>query len=212
MKYPVMAVVLVWCALWLSGCTGMNSLSGGSIPIGDIDGNVYLPSRAPLPQNGVTVELRSTAGELLQAVTSGANGHFVFTLVPPGSVIVRATQGARIAQVDIDRDNVENAHVELVLAEIDPAVTSISLQGPLPGDPQILLAGSTAQFTAIGVKTSGPVTGLPVSWAVRGWEIGTITTTGLFTATDAGQGMLFIQYGTKKQHLRITVLPLVLGQ
>lgn len=78
--------------IWLAGCATYSALSGGSVPIGDIDGNVYQSTRATAA--GIPVELYAASGQLLQRTVSGPGGYFSFTDVPVGVVTVVAGEGA----------------------------------------------------------------------------------------------------------------------
>jgi hypothetical protein len=63
-----------------------------------------------------------------------------------------------------------------------------------PGDTTVTL-GDSLQFTAEVHDTSGTEIDTTVTWSVEGSQIGTVDTTGLFTATAAGTGFVRAAFG-----------------
>ncbi|MCE5250262.1 Ig-like domain-containing protein, partial [bacterium] len=75
-----------------------------------------------------------------------------------------------------------------------------------------LLTGGAAQFTATGYDTKGTVMAVPITWSVTG-GIGIVSTSGLFTATTAGNGTVVASSDAISASATITVTdpPPVLG-
>lgn len=68
------------------------------------------------------------------------------------------------------------------------------------------LIGGTAQFTAIPMNIFGDGVAATSTWSVTG-GIGTINSSGLFTATAAGTGTVTATYGTVSGRASVTVYP-----
>jgi len=209
MKRVVCCAILAGVLIWLAGCSSFSALSGGSVPIGDIDGNVYLNTRATPPVR-VPVELRSASGQLLQQTTSNAEGYFVFLDVPTGMVEVIAGQDALSGQVRFNRNPNEHARLALTIAEVNPNVVKLNVHSAKPEDPDgsvSLEEDENDLFTVEGEDAdSQAIPDLPVSWAVIG-GLGDIAPDGQFQAKYAGDGGLVVQHDGVSKHIQLHVKP-----
>jgi hypothetical protein len=219
----VFLLLLALMGLWLAGCGGANSLTGGSVPIGTIDGWVYRSVTVqPLTRaetalqavSGMTVELVRDGGQILRTTTD-ATGYFIFRNVPRGPVRIRAGQLAALyaeVQSDVERDG-DRVGVALLLApELAEAPVSLLITPAAVGTAH---AGDEIAFTAHVVTADQRMIEVPASWALQG-EIGTftprlpagsITPHGLFHATVPGSGRIIAQYKGLIAIAPITVLP-----
>jgi hypothetical protein len=212
MKAGLWIISCVCLAFVLAGCSsyGGSSLSGGSVPIGTIDGQVVLPMTRAItlePAADVPVRLLDTTGQLLQSTSTLQDGTFSFTNVPNGDLVIKAErQDGFAAEVRVAIDNLQRkVSLRITLADQanDPFITPpkemrLVLQPsgiPLtPNAPLAVYVGQTLQFTAqfrFGENTWKD--DVPVSWIVRD-GIGTIDGDGLFLAKQAGQGKIIAQY------------------
>lgn len=190
--------------LWLQGCSpGASSLTGGSIPIGgDIEGQLFVSSRAVAPGNDVPVELINPGGHTVRETRTDHEGKFSFSQVPNGKWRLRATYGDQIGQLALDVNQEETVTVLLVLSEMTVDIQELRA---VPEGPLTLSVGDTLQFTVQGIDTQGlSHTDLAVSWAVHG-KIGTVTPDGVFTATRRGSGKVIAQYGEVECEVRVSV-------
>jgi hypothetical protein len=209
MKRLVCCTILGGLLFWLAGCASFSALSGGSVPIGDIDGNVYLSTRATTPVR-VPVELRSASGELLQQTTSNAEGYFVFRSVPVGVVEVIASHDALSGQVRFSRNPNEHARLALTIAEVNPNVVKLNVHSAKPEEPDgsvSLEEDEEDHFTVEGEDADSQVIpGIPVSWAVIG-GIGDIAPDGQFLAESSGDGELVVQHDGVSKQIPLNVKP-----
>jgi hypothetical protein len=232
MKLPLLILAL-GALLALVGCG--NGLTGGSVPIGEVDGWVYRSTRAlastgtqsmepPQQVEGmavlgqIPVELALDSGRVLTAKTDDT-GYFIFHNVPKGHFIIRAGNATSdFAQMEVDFNRQDDrARVQLTMAPrlqqgMDApkqlTVTPAAVTGAHVGDIIVFTAGVTGLL--------GSTIDVPVSWAVRG-DIGTIglqadpllrTSRGVFHATKAGTGAVLMQYrDMPPQVVPVTVLP-----
>lgn len=209
MKRVVCCAILASLLFWLAGCSSFSALSGGSIPIGDIDGNVYLNTRATTPVL-VPVELRSASGELLQQTTSNAEGFFSFRDVPQGIVEVFANQGALSGKVRFNRQSNVHARLTLMVAEVNPSVVKLNVHSAKPEDQDgdiDLDEDEDDLFTIAGEDMDGQaIPNVPVSWAVLG-GIGEVSPDGVFIAQRVGDGELIVQHNGVSKHILLHVKP-----
>lgn len=215
MKTPLFLLAFAsLLAVLLAGCAG-NSLTGGSVPIGEVDGWVYRSTRAllmegPTAVDGIAtqmqtpVELELDNGTVLRTKTDDV-GYFIFRHVPKGHFILRAgdvaDQFARM-EVEFNRQD-DRAHVQLTLAPRPTATADTPAQ--LAVNPNAVTNAHVGDSIIFTAQLTGPLGGaldVPVSWAVRG-DIGTIALQadtllrgprGVFKATKAGTGTVVVQY------------------
>ncbi|MCE5250198.1 Ig-like domain-containing protein [bacterium] len=126
--------------------------------------------------------------------TVSATGLFTATTAGNGTVV--ATSGTI------------HASATITVADPPPVLGSIVI-APTSAN---LLTGGTRQFTATGYDTKGNIMAVPITWSVTG-GIGTVSATGLFTATTAGNGTVVASSGGISANVPVTVadLPPVLG-
>ncbi|OPZ85354.1 MAG: hypothetical protein BWY76_01445 [bacterium ADurb.Bin429] len=220
----VFLLLLLGCiAGWLTGCASGNSLTGGSVPIGTIDGWVYrsVPLEASTRQaaeveavSGITVELVPGSGQVMRTTTDNT-GYFIFRNVPKGPVRIRAGQQAALyaeVQAEVER-NGDRVGVALMLApEIADAVASLLITPAAVGN---MHPGDEIVFTAQVLTNSGQQVAVPASWALKGeigsfaprLSAGSVTPGGLFRATTPGTGRVIAQYKGLVAMAPITVLP-----
>jgi hypothetical protein len=190
------------------GGVGGSSLTGGSVPTGDIDGTLYATPETResyMVMSGVPVTAFTTDGTVLQRTVTGIDGAFLFTHIPLVPMYLDADDAltGKHARITIDADAL-TAHtsVELVLAPPPgPEVAGVLLS---PSKVQIEV-GEQVTFRAqslVSNHTPGAV--VPVSWAVKG-GIGTIDVYGVFTATNEGNGRVVAQYGDRKDTVLVKV-------
>ena len=196
MTRVICCAILGGVLIWLAGCASFSALSGGSVPIGDIDGNVYLNTRATASA-GIPVALRDASGALLQQKVSGPDGYFFFTNVPVGIVAVIAGEGTLSGQVRFNRNPNEHARLALTIAEVNPNVVKLKVHSAKPAEPDgsvILEEDEEDLFTVEGEDAESQVIpNVPVSWAVIG-GIGDIAPEGNFKAKKSGDGELIVQH------------------
>lgn len=202
--------LILWCILigltvcLMLGCGGgLNALTGGSVPIGDIGGNVYYaPTRAAglTPAANIPVTLYDANGGILAATLTDDDGHFAFpvVLVTTGRIIARDALGNKVATLDITPDSASGFDAVMVLDTVVPGLTTIAIA---PADVPNMVIGEAVTFTATSPDVPDA---LYPSWAVRG-QIGTITPTGVFTATKQGAGKVIAQVGDVQTIVKIKV-------
>ena len=216
-------LMLALIAGWLTGCAGGNGLTGGSVPIGTIDGWVYravplegFTRRAAELQavSGITVELAPESGPVLRATTD-ADGYFIFRTVPQGPVRIRAGQPAALyaeVQAEVERHG-DRVGVALMLApEMADAVASLLITPAAVGHAH---PGDEIVFTAQGITPAGQLVPVPASWVLKGGmgslaprlPAGSVTPGGLFRAAAPGTGRVIAQYAGLVAMAPITVLP-----
>ncbi len=193
-------LLLAIALLALAGCGGGGStLTGGSVPTGNIDGTLYTTPNARVtgyaPVGGVVVTATDAAGKTLQRTTTGIDGAFLLTNVPLVALFLQADDGphGKHARVAVTTDAItRHTHVELVLAPPPgPDVDGMLLS---PTNAQVKV-GDQVQFTARSLTGNHqPGDAAPVSWAVKG-DIGAIDADGIFTATNPGVGRVVAQFG-----------------
>lgn len=195
--------VMLFCA----GCAGVTTLTGGSIPIGEVDGRVYLRAGSDVPAAFITVELRNAGGQVLQTTQTDALGQFAFDDVSAGTVVVTSTVGTQTAEVGFNRGNDTKVRVALLLITPDPTISAVKIVGPAhaPDQPIEVSEGVETDFSAEGTNLLGhTVPDLPVSWALVG-GLGDILPNGKMAPETVGVGDLVAQYGTKAhtEHIRV---------
>ncbi len=202
------ALLLLLLLTAIAGCAGSaGNLTGGSVPIGDVDGRLYVSSRTVQPVADTPVELVGGNGAVAQSSRTDNTGYFIFHQVPQGRYTVRATSGVHSGHVDFDLAQ-GDAGMNLSLLLDDSLVGQIVavLIDP-PALDHALNIGDTVTFSATGIRAQQSnqfVPNLPVSWLVRG-RIGTITPDGVFTATQLGTGRVIAQYDDSITWLNVTV-------
>lgn len=207
MKFMIACLQLCIVAWALAGCS--SSLSGGSVPIGTIQGTVYLASEASTTVEtaaNVTVELIDPAGHVIRTVQTDNNGKFTFANLGQQQWRVRAKggQGQQYSgEMAFELRKNEQSQVALILAPNFPdSVSSMALTPP-----SATMAVNESKAFHVALTTgSGPVTMPPrVSWAVRG-SIGVITPDGVFTAKTPGEGDVIAQFrdGYASAHIIVT--------
>jgi len=203
-------VMLALVLLWAAGCTSFSSLSGGSVPIGDIDGAVYYSTRGTQTLARVPVLLRDGTGHVLQATVSDTQGQFAFSNVPSGDVEVISTQGALSGQVHFTMQEGVHARVVLMIAAVDHNVVKLKIQSAKPGGPDGSIDLDEEEnnlFTVMGEDANGhPIPNLPVSWVVVG-DIGEVSPDGHFNAKKEGDGELIVQHNGVDERVKIRVHP-----
>jgi hypothetical protein len=213
----VLGLLVVLLALTLAGCGGGSMLTGGSVPIGDVDGWVYRGTRGSGPASGASVQLLNRGGHAIAYMKTDARGYFRFAGMRADSpdVTVLASQSGDRAQMDIDFDAGErDARVALVLD--DGIVQDFGLFGAdsKPSYAVVLGIGQSVTVHARGIVASpddpwsAPI---PVSWAVKG-ELGDLTMPdplhAVFTARKGGGCTLTAQHGrVKGKAVAITIAP-----
>jgi len=209
MKRAVCCGLLGCLLIWLAGCTSFSALSGGSVPIGDIDGNVYLNTRtatAPL----VPIELRDASGDLLQQTVSGPDGYFYFQNVPVGMLEVIAGDEAINGRVRFNRNPHEHARLALTVAEVNNAIAQLNVHSAKPAEPDGSVSLEKNEETLFTVEAkdadSQIIPDVPVSWAVIG-GLGDITPDGTFKANKVGDGELIVQHYGVNKHVQLHVKP-----
>ncbi|MHB0937884.1 MAG: hypothetical protein ACYDCO_22235 [Armatimonadota bacterium] len=209
MKRILCCAVLGGLLVWLAGCASFNALSGGSVPIGDVDGNVYYSTRATTPAR-VTVELRDASGELLQQKVSGPDGYFFFSNVPVGVVEVIASEGALSGQVRFNRNPNEHARLALTVAEVNMNVAKLNVRSAKPEEPDgsVTLEEDEENLFTVEAEDAGSqiIPDVPVSWAVIG-GLGDIAPEGTFEAKKTGDGELIVQHDGVSKHVPLHVNP-----
>jgi hypothetical protein len=217
-------LLLLSLAVVLTGCAGVNSLTGGSVPIGTVDGWVYRSvavqpltrDRADLElqtQAGTPVELELSTGSILRTSTNDA-GYFIFRNVPKGKVRVRAGEFAvQYGEVEVNMDSERDAaRISLMLAP--PQANAVTLL-ITPAAVATAHPGDDILFTASVITTDKQIIPVPASWAFKG-DIGSfgprmpeagIAPHGLFHAQAAGNGRVIAQFNGLMAVAPITVLP-----
>lgn len=217
-------LLLLGCLLGLAGCTAMNGLTGGSVPIGTVDGWVYRAAPVqPLTRDradavlqtmgGIPVELVLAGGTVLRTSTDNA-GYFIFRNVPQGKVRVRAGDVAvQYGEVEVSMDSARDAaRIALLLAPPQPNAVSLLIT---PAAVATAHPGDNILFTASVITTDKQIMPVPASWAFKG-DIGSfgprmpeagIAPNGLFHAQTAGNGRVIAQYNGLTAIAPITVLP-----
>lgn len=187
--FPMLALLLLVCDCQM---TGGLPLSGGSVPIGDIDGAVYRASGSGSePAANVTVDLLDDQANVMKSITTDEQGRFAFHNIEQTHLLIRARNEYTQADVSLDEEVMPSASVALMLAPplqetiygllIDPVWASVT-------------AGEGVQFTAQGITyRAGHFIAVPASWAVRG-KIGVVDIDGRFTAAREGSGRVIAQY------------------
>lgn len=204
MRFIMYSTVVLLSLLIIAGCGGGNMLTGGSVPIGDVDGIVYrAPSRiASLPVAAdVPVEFRSLAGVVLAATKTDANGAFSLSIPENEGVIIAydSANGLEAVLLTMSGDITEaGLQVVMVLDVPHPEITALEIA---PATVNNIAVGDTVTFTASAPGIDGP---LYPSWAVRG-QIGTITPDGVFTATKQGAGKIIAQIGAVQTTVLVKV-------
>lgn len=188
----------------LAGCGGVNSLTGGSVPIGDVEGHIYYaPGRvdALQPAVDIPVEFRDASGAVVATTSTGANGEFSFASLEATAGRIVAADDARnlVAILDVAPDGDETLVAALVLDAAMPEVTELVIT---PAEAEELTVGESLTFSASSPQTTAPV--YP-SWAVRG-KVGAITANGVFTATKQGAGKVIAQVGEVQALVKVKVL------
>lgn len=196
------AASLVLGAL-LAGCGGgVGSLTGGSIPVGEgkLSGQVAQASDPSQPVAGAKVSVVDAASRAQEQQTD-AQGKFAFSNLASGSVHVRVDppEGLSLSSFECDVSITDTAFASLGIV-LSPGVV---VSGPPvavaagnealtidPLEPQ-LKVGDSLQFAAKLSSTSEAVT---ATWIVEG-GIGSVTPTGLFTATNPGSGTVRAIWG-----------------
>jgi hypothetical protein len=200
-------LLVVWCTF-----TGCEDLSGGSVPIGEVDGHVYAPVRSVAPTPLVLVELRQTDDTLLQTTYTNTAGAFSFRDVPPGSCRLVARARDLTTTLDLERDSREPVSVTLRLGPrphangplaVRPTENLISESDPV--HPRQLHVGDALSFAAFEpVPAGNNPTPLEVNWGVVG-RVGTITPDGAFRATSPGVGRIIAQSGDQRALFHVIV-------
>jgi hypothetical protein len=206
MMRAAVGAVLGFVLVWLAGCT--SSLTGGSVPVGMIDGTVNTSTRGTQPLARVPVVLRDGSGQVLQTTLSTGKGQFAFANVPPGELEVTCTQGEQSGQVGFSLLEGVHARVVLMVAPVNMNVVKLKVQGSKPAAPDgsvDLDKDEEDFFTVQGEDAAGQtIPNLPVNWAVVG-GIGDISPDGNFSAQNVGEGELIVQHDGVKQKVRIRV-------
>jgi hypothetical protein len=186
------------------------SLTGGSIPIGDVGGGVYTRARSATdtPVPNATVELRTSNGTLLQTTQCDADGQFHFANVPNGAISIISTDGTTTARLDVVHTPSKSIQASLLLAEVNQNVTRLRVGGPQPPTPDApveLTQDTDTAFTVDGEDVNGQtIADVPASWAIVG-NIGEVSSEGKFHANRQGDGELTVQHGTAKGKVKIHV-------
>jgi hypothetical protein len=197
--------------IWLSGCAGgISSLTGGSIPIGDVDGTVYVPVRGEAVAPYAVITLQSPSGETLQTATADELGHFSFKDVPEGALQIVCTVGADEARIRFIFKTSGHIQAALVVAPVNEQVVKLNLHGPQsqqPDQPVEMEEDEDLSYTVDGESTNGEIiSSLTASWAVED-SIGDVDPEGHFHAKQPGNGGLIVQYGQIFKHVNIHVNP-----
>lgn len=222
MRSGLLLLALIGFTLLLGGCAGTNSLTGGSVPIGTVDGWVYRSAPAQpftradavlQPVAGTLVELELANQQVLRTTTDNT-GYFIFRNVPKGKVHVRAGELAtQYADVDVDMDSQDDkAAVSLMLAPPQSDAVSLLIT---PSAVATAHPGDSILFTAQVITSGGKTMNVPASWAFKG-EMGSfgphmpdagIAPNGLFHAVQPGSGRVIAQFHGLIAIAPITVLP-----
>lgn len=231
-KSLMIAVLLLTGLLWFIGCSSTSlSLTGGSIPIGDIDGNVYRdpaflmlhsitgekappppppPHTPPPPMPSLQVTLNNAEGDVLQRVSTDANGYFVFHHVSGTGLQVIAQSQLLSARMDVDIASNKPVHISMLLTQISSQVDHFDCipdGAPAPLDPNTPLqvkAGVDVSLSATGYMGATTSPNLPVSWSVMG-PAGVVSPVGVFQATQPGTYQLIVQYGPNRKVYTVQV-------
>jgi len=200
------AMLLGFVLILLAGC--ISGLSGGSVPIGIIDGTVYTPTRALQTLPRAAVVLRNADGQVLQTTISDAKGRFAFNNVPYGDVEVASSQGTLHGCIGFTLQEGVHVRVALTVAAVNANVVKLNVHGSKPEEPDgsvDLDEDEEDSFTVEGEDSNGQkIVNLPVSWAVIG-DIGAISPEGLFSATRPGNGELIVQHDEVNLHILVRV-------
>ena len=215
----LLIMLLIAMTVWLGGCgalgglnvldgtsnsassTSGGNLTGGSIPIGgDIGGRVY-KAQALTPVADAAVQLLTASGNVNNTQVTGADGSFIFTHVPQGHWNLQVKQGKQVVNMPVVLDSnpisvsvvVENTPMQITQLQVQPAGPAISLN-----------LGDTLAFQAAGIDVSGSAHTVAASWLMHG-PVGTISPTGIFTATQAGTGTVTATYQHHSAFVQITV-------
>jgi len=222
----VAGMLLIIIVLLFSGCASeVSTLSGGSIPIGDIDGQVYRFQTATTagraanvitPATNVPVELVDARGLVLRVVRTGEDGAFHF----PNAEMA----GMEIRTRDTDTAGLAGrVALDTIWAEVPPtAQTGITASLFLgPQLPETLLEldwwssvdlatglnhGDNVIISALAQLSDATQWLLPACWAATG-GIGEIGPDGIFTAGNPGVGHLIMQYQSLRQSIILNVNP-----
>ena len=129
----------------------------------------------------------TASDEILYTASAGSvqNGTYTAPTVP-GSVTVSASSGAAAGSMDL---YVTNEPTSMALLKNGTAVSSLSMK-----------AGDTAQIDAVVYRNGVSIASVnpQMVWSVSG-GIGTISNSGLFTATKSGTGTINVScYGVSK--------------
>ena len=223
MKYLLPMLLLLAGAFTLVGCMQGSSLTGGSIPIGDIEGNVYrdpaVKSRritpgGPVPPAVVSlqVSLLTADGAPLRTAVTDARGYFLFHNVPVGTFQVVTLSAQLSARVDVDVETQRTVQVAMLLTNISSAVDDLDCMPvgattPLaPGTPLQTKVGVDLSLTAVGHAGAISTPDMPVCWGEKG-PGGSVTPAGVFHADQAGTYTLYVQYGPIRKVFTVQVLP-----
>ncbi len=184
----------------LTGCTPLDNTGGNNNNNGNnnngqpsptvLSGVVTRSGGTSATVDGAVVQI-TPVGTAVAAVATSATtrdgGQFIFedapegtfdlVVTPPGSESLRG----ETVTVSTIAENTTSVVIRLVDASV--TVTSITIS---PGDTTVGL-GKSQQFSATVVSSSGET--LQPTWSTTG-SIGTITSTGLFTAVAAGSGQV----------------------
>lgn len=179
-------------------------LTGGSVPIGDVDGTVFRAPSQTKPLTvaaNVSVQFRTLTGQVLQETRTDAEGKFILT-VPQTEGVVTAfdrTTGQEAVLMVMGEGMIDaGVNLTMVLDVPRPEVTTLAIT---PAKVDALPLGASVTFTTTSPQTSAT---LYPSWAVRG-KIGTIAPDGVFTATKIGAGKIMAQVGAAQASVLVKV-------
>jgi glucuronoarabinoxylan endo-1,4-beta-xylanase len=188
--------------------------AGGGLNVGYTDAGDYMDYYVNVPTTGsytidfrvasdVTtgkIELRNSAGTALatisQTLAAGWQGWSTKTVT---ANLTAGTQTLRIyytgAGLNVNWFEVKSTTPVLTTITVSPATAALTV-------------GQTQQFTAAGKDQNGAAIAFTPAWTATG---GTITTSGLFTATTAGTQTITATSGTIKGTAVATVTAVVTG-